>query len=80
MGNKYSHYSVLQRLRRDRDFVRRVTPRGSSRSRDHFRRAMSIDARPFIPSENINNENPSMPDITGGKCSIVAIIYFLSVF
>ncbi|XP_022901003.2 E3 ubiquitin-protein ligase hyd isoform X2 [Onthophagus taurus] len=66
IGTKYSpHYSVLQRLRRDRDFLRRPSPmgRGSSRSREHhYRRTMSVDARPFIPSDTIT-ENPSMPEL-----------------
>lgn len=68
VGNKYTHYSVLQRLRRDRDFLRRNTSlnRGSSRSREHHRRTMSADAIAFVPSDNIQAENPSMPDITGG--------------
>lgn len=66
VGNKYSHYSVLQRLRRDRDPYRRIPSmgRGSSRSREHYRRSMSVDARPFIPSDSVA-ENPSMPDLTG---------------
>ncbi|KAK9719267.1 HECT-domain (ubiquitin-transferase) [Popillia japonica] len=68
VGNKYSHYSVLQRLRRDRDPYRRIPSmgRGSSRSREHYRRSMSVDARPFIPSDSVA-ENPSMPDLTGSN-------------
>ncbi|KRT83810.1 hypothetical protein AMK59_4307, partial [Oryctes borbonicus] len=66
VGNKYSHYSVLQRLRRDRDPYRRIPSmgRGSSRSREHYRRTMSVDARPFVPSDSVA-ENPSMPELTG---------------
>ncbi|KAJ8980295.1 hypothetical protein NQ317_005215 [Molorchus minor] len=38
IDTKYSQYSVLQRLRRDRDVLRRsVPPRGSSKSREHHR-------------------------------------------
>lgn len=65
---KFSHYNVLQRLRRDREFLRRTGPpgRGSSRSRDHSRRVMNADVRPFIPSEATLAENSSsMPDISG---------------
>lgn len=60
---------MLQRLRRDRDFLRRTAPsRGAgSRSREHHRRVMSADARPFIPSDALGIENPSMPDISGGE-------------
>lgn len=68
VGSKYSHYSVLQRLRRDRDILRRPAPSGrNSGSRDHHRRVrmMSADARPFVPSDNVTSENPSMPDISG---------------
>ncbi|XP_017768727.1 PREDICTED: E3 ubiquitin-protein ligase UBR5 isoform X3 [Nicrophorus vespilloides] len=68
VGNKYTHYSVLQRLRRDRDFLRRTAPIGrvSSRSREQ-RRVMNVDARTFIPS-NIENP-PSMPDLSGASNS-----------
>lgn len=69
VGSKYSsHYSMLQRLRRDRDFLRRTPPvsRGSSRSRDQQRRSLNADARPFIPSDNVTGENPVMPEISGG--------------
>lgn len=68
VGNKYTHYSVLQRLRRDRDFLRRNTSlnRGSSRSREHHRRTMSADAIAFIPTDNVQPESQSMPDITTG--------------
>lgn len=46
VDNKYSQYSVLQRLRRDRDVLRRNLPsRGSNKSRDHHRRTMSVEAR-----------------------------------
>lgn len=53
VGNsKYTHYSVLQRLRRDRgDFSRRtvMTARPSARSRE-YRRVLSYDARPYYPT------------------------------
>lgn len=71
----------MQRLRRDRDFLRRsVSSRGTgSRNRDHHRRVMSADARPFIPSDSVNPENPSMPDISSGiircKDTEIVIIY-----
>ncbi|KAL3282723.1 hypothetical protein HHI36_005894 [Cryptolaemus montrouzieri] len=67
VDNKYSQYSVLQRLRRDRDVLRRSVPlRGSNRSgREHHRRMMSVDARPFVPSEPVPDA-PSMPDISNG--------------
>ncbi|XP_049822850.1 E3 ubiquitin-protein ligase UBR5 isoform X3 [Aethina tumida] len=65
---KYSsQYTVLQRLRRDRDTVRRAVPlRSSTRSRDHHhRRTMSVDARPFVPAEsNAHSDAPSMPDLS----------------
>lgn len=68
---KYSsQYTVLQRLRRDRDTVRRAVPlRSSTRSRDHHhRRTMSVDARPFVPAEsNAHSDAPSMPDLSTGK-------------
>ncbi|KAJ8960750.1 hypothetical protein NQ318_020043 [Aromia moschata] len=66
VDTKYSQYSVLQRLRRDRDVLRRtVPPRGSNKSRDHHRRTMSVEARPFIPSESLHSSDaPSMPDIS----------------
>lgn len=69
VGSKYPHYSVLQRLRRDRDILRRTAPnnRGSGRSREHHRRVMSADARLFVPSDAAVSESPSMPDISGGK-------------
>ncbi|KAJ8966246.1 hypothetical protein NQ314_003661 [Rhamnusium bicolor] len=69
VDNKYSQYSVLQRLRRDRDVLRRtVPPRGSNKSRDHHRRTMSVEARPFIPAENLHNSDaPSMPDISSAS-------------
>ncbi|KAK9872968.1 hypothetical protein WA026_020316 [Henosepilachna vigintioctopunctata] len=68
VDNKYSQYSVLQRLRRDRDVLRRSVPvRGSNRSgREHHRRMMSIDARPFVPNEPVPDA-PSMPDISSGS-------------
>lgn len=41
---------------------------GSTRTRDHHRRVMSADARPFVPnSDAISSEGPSMPDISGGQ-------------
>lgn len=69
VGNKYAHFTVLQRLRRDRDFMRRSNQlnRGSSRSREHHRRTMSADAVAFIPTDNIQAENQSMPDLTSGS-------------
>ncbi|XP_018572709.1 E3 ubiquitin-protein ligase hyd isoform X3 [Anoplophora glabripennis] len=69
VDNKYSQYSVLQRLRRDRDVLRRtVPPRGYNKSRDHHRRTMSIEARPFIPSDNLHTSDaPSMPDISSAS-------------
>lgn len=40
---------------------------GSTRTRDHHRRVMSADARPFVPSSDVvSSEGPSMPDISGG--------------
>lgn len=40
---------------------------GSTRTRDHHRRVMSADARPFVPSSDaVSSESPSMPDISGG--------------
>ncbi|KAK5646050.1 hypothetical protein RI129_004514 [Pyrocoelia pectoralis] len=68
-NNKYAHYSVLQRLRRDRDFLRRTAPsRGAgSRSRDHHRRTMSAEARAFVPGDSVSTENLSMPDISSGN-------------
>lgn len=67
VGTKYSHYSVLQRLRRDRDFLRRTpsSNRGSSRSRDNQRRALNVDARPFVPNDGVPLDNPVIPDISG---------------
>ncbi|CAG9865425.1 unnamed protein product [Phyllotreta striolata] len=66
VDNKYSQYSMLQRLRRDRDALRRsVAPRNWSKARDHHRRTMSAEARPFVPMENFHHaEAPSMPDIS----------------
>ncbi|XP_030767956.1 E3 ubiquitin-protein ligase UBR5 isoform X5 [Sitophilus oryzae] len=71
VDNKYNQYSVLQRLvklrQRDREVLRRSLPsRGSGRNRDHHRRTMSVDARPYVPGENLHNntEAPSMPDIS----------------
>ncbi|XP_060518971.1 E3 ubiquitin-protein ligase UBR5 isoform X3 [Cylas formicarius] len=68
VDNKYSpQYTVLQRLRRDREVLRRSLPsRGSSRSRDHHRRTMSVYARAFVPADNVHNSTdaPSMPDIS----------------
>ncbi|XP_044752448.1 E3 ubiquitin-protein ligase UBR5 isoform X9 [Coccinella septempunctata] len=66
VDNKYSQYTVLQRLRRDRDVLRRNAQlRGSNRViRDNQRRALSIDARPFVPIEPVPDA-PSMPDISG---------------
>ncbi|CAH0557316.1 unnamed protein product [Brassicogethes aeneus] len=70
VDNKYSsQYSVLQRLRRDRsDVLRRSVPlRGSNRSsRDHHRRTMIVDARPFVPNDSMHSDAPSMPDISTG--------------
>jgi E3 ubiquitin-protein ligase EDD1 len=64
VDNKYSQYSVLQRLRRDRDVLRRTVPmRGSNRSREH-RRTMNVDARPFVPSDSFHSDAPSMPDLS----------------
>ncbi|XP_056647890.1 E3 ubiquitin-protein ligase hyd isoform X1 [Diorhabda sublineata] len=65
VDNKYQ-YSVLQRLRRDRDVLRRsVPPRNWSKSRDHHRRTMSAEARPFVPMDNVHQSDaPSMPDIS----------------
>lgn len=75
VGNsKYTHYSVLQRIRRDRDFSRRtvMNSRPSARSRE-YRRALSYDARPYcpvtpsgdsqqLPASNLtNNSNPTAP-------------------
>lgn len=65
VDNKYSQYSVLQRLRRDREVLRRNSSapiRSATRSRDYHRR-MNVDARPFVPSENLHSEAPSMPDL-----------------
>lgn len=69
VGNgKYAHYSVLQRIRRERDFSRRtvVSSRPSARNRE-YRRALSYDARPYypiaatdsqpLPPSNISNSN-----------------------
>lgn len=70
VGSKYPHYSVLQRLRRDRDILRRTAPgsRGSGRSREHRRRGvMYADATPFVPSDAVAAESPSMPDISAGR-------------
>lgn len=66
--NRYSTYGLLQRLRRDRDSIRRnVSLRASARNgREHHRRTMSVDARPFLPAEGVAGEAPSMPDISGG--------------
>lgn len=66
VGNKYSHYGVLQRLRRERDFLRRTGPvnRGSTRSREPQRRTLNADARPFIPGD-VHVDNPAMPDLSG---------------
>ncbi|XP_019763425.1 E3 ubiquitin-protein ligase UBR5 isoform X4 [Dendroctonus ponderosae] len=73
VDNKYSQYSVLQRgtfsrlRQRDRELLRRSLPsRGSGRSRDHHRRVMSVDARPYVPADNMHNnpDAPSMPDIS----------------
>ncbi|XP_076270049.1 E3 ubiquitin-protein ligase hyd isoform X5 [Rhynchophorus ferrugineus] len=71
VDNKYNQYSVLQRLvklrQRDREVLRRsLPPRGSGRNRDHHRRTMSVDARPYVPGENLHNnsEPSSMPDIS----------------
>lgn len=57
VGNsKYTQYSVLQRLRRDRDFSRRTVmgARPSARSRE-YRRALSYEARPYYPAPNTGN-------------------------
>ncbi|XP_066251195.1 E3 ubiquitin-protein ligase hyd isoform X7 [Euwallacea similis] len=63
----------LPRLRqRDREILRRSLPsRGSGRNRDHHRRTMSVDARPFVPAENMhhNADAPSMPDLSAGPGS-----------
>lgn len=67
VDNKYSQYSVLQRMRRDREVLSRRNVRGSNRSREHHRRTMSIDARPFVPSDNFstdNNSSSQLPDIS----------------
>lgn len=59
---------TFSRLRqRDREVLRRSLPsRVSGRNRDHHRRTMSVDARPFVPAENLHNSTdaPSMPDIS----------------
>ncbi|KAL1490432.1 hypothetical protein ABEB36_013127 [Hypothenemus hampei] len=74
IDNKFGQYSVLQRgtfsrlRQRDREVLRRSLPsRGRGRSRDHHRRTMSVDARPFVPADNLHNnpDAPSMPDISG---------------
>ncbi|CAG9834089.1 unnamed protein product [Diabrotica balteata] len=66
VDNKYSQYSVLQRLRRDRDVLKRsVPPRNWNKTRDHHRRTMSAEARPFTPMDNVHHSDaPSMPDIS----------------
>ncbi|RZC39465.1 E3 ubiquitin-protein ligase hyd, partial [Asbolus verrucosus] len=64
VDNKYSQYSVLQRLRRDRDVLRRTVPMRGSRSREHPRRTMNVDARPFVPNESLHSDAPSMPDLS----------------
>ncbi|XP_074027095.1 E3 ubiquitin-protein ligase hyd isoform X3 [Leptinotarsa decemlineata] len=71
VDNKYSQSSVLQRLRRDRDVIRRATPsRGSTKSRDHHRRTMSVEVRPFVPPVTVHNSDaPSMPDISSASGS-----------
>ncbi|KAG5892960.1 hypothetical protein JTB14_015007 [Gonioctena quinquepunctata] len=67
VDNKYSQYSVLQRLRRDRDVIRRTgSGRGSNKSRDHHRRTMSVEARPFVPPVQAPDA-PSMPDISSAS-------------
>lgn len=68
-ANKYTQYSVLQRIRRDRDFSRRtVMSSRPARSRE-YRRALSYDARPYCPvtpsgdsqSLSSNGNNPAAP-------------------
>lgn len=67
VGSKYTHYNVLQRLRRDRELLRRApSVRGSHRNKDSHKRLMTADARPFLPLDNVTTDNSSLPELTSG--------------
>nr|CAH7746807.1 unnamed protein product [Callosobruchus chinensis] len=70
VDGKYSQYSVLQRLRRDRDVLRRSAPSRTGSSKSRVRRALSVNARPFVPAQDAPQPPPQQQQDGGGAPSM----------